>query len=129
MIEKFELLLDLLYIENKDSYIDIAKKIESNKYEKFQISHKHWFLFDAFNKFLKHEISLEEFVQIGDIESKSEYRNQKFDYQDLLSDDLEKLGKTLFILSEIDILWKLSRNDLLNLNNKLNSIGSEIVLL
>jgi hypothetical protein len=41
MIDKFELLLDLLNIEDKDSYIQVAKKIESRKYKNIKTTHKH----------------------------------------------------------------------------------------
>jgi hypothetical protein len=46
MIKYFELLLDLLEIENKDSYIEIAKIIESNRNKKVKAYHQYFFIFE-----------------------------------------------------------------------------------
>jgi|GEM_PF-7058556 len=64
MIDKFELLLDLLDIEDKNNYIEIAKLIETKKYKNIKTLHKHGFIFELFNDFLDNKISLEEFVKI-----------------------------------------------------------------
>lgn len=129
MIDKFELLLELLDVDKKDLYVDIAKKIDSGKYKNIKTLHKHWFLFDAFNKFLNHEISLEDFVRVWDIDSNIKNTNSEADYELLLSENIDDLSNTLFVLSEIDFFWKFSKADMISLKNKFENIGSEIVLL
>jgi hypothetical protein len=64
MIDKFELLLDLLSIEDKDPYIEIAKQIEKKEHKKIKTLHKYGFIFELFDDFLDGKISLEEFVKI-----------------------------------------------------------------
>jgi hypothetical protein len=64
MIEQFELLLDLLNIEDKQYYIDAAKQIEKKQHKKIKTRHKHGFVFEVFDDFLDHKISLEDFVKI-----------------------------------------------------------------
>ena len=77
MIKYFELLLDLLEIEEsiRVEYIDIANKIEfiwetSNSYLSLICYHRHSFIFEWYQKLLNKEITTEEFTQIWDIRSK-----------------------------------------------------------
>jgi hypothetical protein len=46
MTKYFELLLDLLEIQDKDSYIEIAKVIEKNTDKKLQVHHQYFFVFE-----------------------------------------------------------------------------------
>ncbi|MEI8252680.1 MAG: hypothetical protein WCG25_02840 [bacterium] len=41
MIDQFELLLDLLNIEDKQHYLDTAREIEKKQHKKIKTSHKH----------------------------------------------------------------------------------------
>jgi len=75
MIKYFELLLDLLEIENKDSYVDIAKVIESNKDKKLKAYHQYFFIFEWYKKLLEWNMELEEFLQLWDM-----WSSLRFDY-------------------------------------------------
>ncbi|MBO4516933.1 hypothetical protein J5751_05950 [bacterium] len=46
MTKYFELLLDLLEIQDKDPYIKIAKIIEENPDKKLKVHHQYFFIFE-----------------------------------------------------------------------------------
>lgn len=75
MTKYFELLLDLLEIENKDSYIEIAKVIESNKDKKIKAYHQYFFIFEWYKRLLDWNMEPEEFLQLWDV-----WSSLRFDY-------------------------------------------------
>ena len=75
MTKYFELLLDLLEIENKDSYVEIAKVIESNKDKRLKAYHQYFFIFEWYKKLLEWNMELEEFLQLWDM-----WSSLRFDY-------------------------------------------------
>lgn len=86
MIKYFELLLDLLDIEeySRAEYIAVANKIEllwesSSSSSSLQCHHRHAFVFEGYLKLLDKEITTEEFTQIWDIHSKIFFDTKKQD--------------------------------------------------
>ncbi len=68
-LKYFEVVLDLLNIEPKESYLAVAQLcIEKDQYT-LKCFHKHSFLFDAFGELVKWEISLDVFMSVGDVDS------------------------------------------------------------
>lgn len=128
MIDQFELLLDLLYIEDKHYYLEAAKQIEKKQHKKIKTLHKHGFLFELFDDFLDHKISLEEFVKIWDIEWGIDIIQVGFDL-DLLSVDNQDYSDTLFIVSLVDIWWKFSDKEIQEIKKKLTSVNSQLCII
>jgi len=68
MVEYFGVLMELLGLDEEvDAYLEIAKAMKKNKDKTFEIYHRQSFLFEGFVKLLREEISLENFMQIGDV--------------------------------------------------------------
>ena len=128
MIEKFELLLDLLNIEDKIYYIQAAKQIEKKNHKRLKTLHKHGFIFELFDDFLDHKISLEEFVKIWDIEWWIDIIQVGFDLE-LLSVENQNIADTLFIASLIDIWRKFSNKEIDEIKKKLTSVNSQLCII
>lgn len=128
MIDKFELLLDLLDIEDKNNYIEIAKLIETKKYKNIKTLHKHGFIFELFNDFLDNKISLEEFVKIWDIEWWVDIIQLGFDLNSLYTDNVD-LADTLFIVSLVNLSRKFSKKEIDKIKEKLASVNSQLCII
>ena len=76
MIKYFELLLDLLEIEDKENYIKIANIIESNPWKKLEIYHQHAPIFLWYKSLISGNQSIEDFLKIWDINSDILYNSQ-----------------------------------------------------
>lgn len=103
MIKYFELLLDLLDIEQsiRAKYIDIANKIESQKYSDIKYYHRHAFVFQWYQKLLNKEITAEEFTQIWDIRSKIFFDTKKHDSISFLKSNPVLDDNILYIFDKI----------------------------
>jgi len=86
MEKYFNLLLDLLDIKQDQSYVKILKIIDDNKDKKIFFYHQYSFIFEGYQKLLTKELSLEDFLQIGEI--------------DFLKIDLNKLDSISFLHSK-----------------------------
>jgi len=128
MIDQFELLLDLLNIEDKKLYLETAKQIEKKEHKKLKTLHKHGFVFELFDDFLDHKISLEEFVKIWDIEWKLDIIQIGFDLNSL-SIDNQDVADTLFIVSLVDIWRKFSDKEINEIKKKLTTINSQLCII
>ena len=71
MEKYFDLVLELLEIEEKEKLKDTALQIKNHqeKWESISFFHQYDFLFNAWLALCAQEISEEEFVQIGDVDS------------------------------------------------------------
>lgn len=101
MTKYFELLLDLLEIENKDSYIEISKIIESNKYKKLKAYHQYFFIFEWYRDLLDWKLSPEEFLQLWDIGSKLRFDLNKLDSISYLQSNPDLEDDTIYIFDSI----------------------------
>lgn len=128
MIDQFELLLDLLNIEDKQYYMDTAKQIEKKQHKRIKTRHKHGFVFEVYNDFLDHKISLEDFVKIWDIEWWLDISQVGFDL-DSLSVDGQDIADTLFIVSLVDIWRKFSNKEIDEIKKKLTMINSQLCII
>jgi hypothetical protein len=128
MIDKFELLLDLLDIEDKQSYLDVAMQIQEGKYKKIKTLHKYGFVFGAFNDFLNNKITLQDFIKIWDIEWEISIKQQNFDVS-IFSGDCKKYVDTLFVISSINLWWKFSNSEIQLISKKLEDLGSQLCVI
>ncbi|MDO4714230.1 MAG: hypothetical protein Q4B28_06400 [bacterium] len=69
MRKYFDLVLDLLELEDTLGYQEIAGYLEKYATEEILIAHRAAFLLDAYLKLLRGKIEPEEFVLVGDVES------------------------------------------------------------
>ena len=77
MDKYFDLLLDLLEIEDKVAYQELAHQISHAPAEKtFLFAHRGAFILQGYLNLLKGEIMPEEFVLLGDVESSRPLWNQ-----------------------------------------------------
>jgi len=128
MIDEFELLLDLLNIEDKQYYIQAAKQIKKKEHKKLKTLHKYGFVFELFDDFLDHKISLEEFVKIWDIEWWLDIIQVGFDLESL-SVENHDISDTLFIASLVDIWRKFSNKEIDEIKKKLTSVNSRLCII
>lgn len=101
MTKYFELLLDLLEIENKDSYIEIAKIIESNRNKKVKAYHQYFFIFEWYKKLLEWDMEPEEFLQLGDMWSSLRFDNDKPDSITFLQSNPKLDKDTIYIFDSL----------------------------
>ncbi|HKL43725.1 MAG TPA: SufD family Fe-S cluster assembly protein [Candidatus Absconditabacterales bacterium] len=94
MEKYFDLLLELLDIQKKENYKKIAKLIAKNSKAKFNIYHKHGFIFEGYQKLLNGEMSPEDFAQLGDFQSKIKFDQNKIDSISFLKSN-PKLDKNI----------------------------------
>lgn len=128
MIDQFDLLLDLLNIEDKQYYMDAAKQIEKKQHKTIKTIHKHGFIFEVYDDFLDHKISLEDFVKIWDIEWWLDISQVGFDL-DSLSVDNQDLADTLFIVSLVDIWRKFSNKEIDEIKKRLTMVNSQLCII
>mgnify|MGYP000848604623 FL=1 len=71
MKKYFDLVLDLLELEEKAELLELAERLSeaSERGEKVVIAHRYAFLLNAWLKLCSGEIEPEEFVLIGDVDS------------------------------------------------------------
>lgn len=110
MKKYFDLVLDLLELEEKAELSELAERLSeaSERGEKVVIAHRYAFLLNAWLKLCSGEIEPEEFVLIGDVDSAFPLLQEG---QETSKDLIEKL-KTWFIPDEELIIideraWKL----------------------
>ncbi len=113
MLKYFSLVLDLLEITSKAEYLLVAEEIEKNVNVNLNCYHRYWFLFMAFKDFLQKEISLEDFIQIWDVDSsKKIYSLKKMnskEFLDWIINKTELIDKnSLYVIDELS--WKLSES-------------------
>ena len=108
MIKYFELLLDLLDIEEskRADYIAVANKIEtmsesSKEFSSLQCYHRHTFIFEWYQKLLNKEITVEEFTYIWDINSKISLDDKKQDSISFLKSNPVLGNDALYIFDKI----------------------------
>lgn len=110
MKKYFDLVLDLLELEEKAELLELAERLSevSERGEKVVIAHRYAFLLNAWLKLCSGEIEPEEFVLIGDVDSAFPLLQEG---QETSKEFIEKL-KTWFIPDEELIIideraWKL----------------------
>lgn len=101
MTKYFELLLDLLEIENKDYYVEISKVIESNKDKKLKVYHQYFFIFEWYKDLLNWKITPEEFLQLGDMGSKLRFDFNKPDSITFLQSNPKLDDDTTYIFDSL----------------------------
>jgi len=101
MIKYFELLLDLLNIEDNWSYVEIAKLIEKNKDKDLKVYHQYFFIFEWYRDLLDWKIDTEEFLKIWDIWSRVRFPDDKPDSISLLSSDFTPDKNTMYIFDSL----------------------------
>lgn len=121
MQKYFDLLLELLRPDGDDSLIEekkklsaTAKKIEERWDKNLSISHKVWFIFEAYDDLLNERISLDEFLATWDITSTRKLETNKESSIDVVNSiinwNIKDKDNTLFILDSISF-WILSKDD------------------
>ncbi|HRX64192.1 MAG TPA: hypothetical protein P5060_03760 [Candidatus Absconditabacterales bacterium] len=101
MDKYFQLLLDLLEIENIQDYKKIAELIQQNPKSKFEFYHKHAFVFEGYKKLLEDKITIEDFTQLGDVNSKIFFDTKKEDSISFLKSNPNLDGDTLYIFDSL----------------------------
>lgn len=101
MTKYFELLLDLLEIENKNSYIEIAKVIELNKDKKIKAYHQYFFIFEWYKKLLDWAMEPEEFLQLWDMWSILRFDHEKPDSITFLQSNPKLDKETIYIFDSL----------------------------
>lgn len=112
MQKYFDLLLELLWPEDDELILDekkkfsaTAKKIEERWDKNLKISHKVWFIFQAYEELLNDGISLDEFLATWDITSEDKLNMNGESSIDVLnwiiSWNLDIQDNTLFILDSV----------------------------
>jgi len=78
MEKYFDLVLELLELEDKENLKKTALQIKDHqeKWDNISFFHQYDFLFKAWLAFCNQEMSEEEFVQIGDVESQFKLYNE-----------------------------------------------------
>jgi len=70
MKKEFNMLLELLNLDvDKEQYLHVFLMMEKNLNKDFYCVHKHSFLWNACWKFLRGEIELADWLQLGDVDS------------------------------------------------------------
>lgn len=101
MIKYFELLLDLLDINQKQNFIQIASIIESNKDKNIKIYHQYAFIFEWYQKLVNWVLSPEEFIQLWDIDSSIRFDINKPDSISYLKSNPEIEKDSIYIFDSI----------------------------
>lgn len=112
MQKYFDLLLELLWPEDDELILDekkkfsaTAKKIEERWDKNLKISHKVWFIFEAYEELLNDGISLDEFLATWDITSEDKLNMNGESSIDVLnwmiSWNLDIQDNILFVLDSV----------------------------
>ncbi len=101
MIKYFELLLELLDIQNKETYKEIEKIIEKNPKVKFEFYHQHAFVFEWYHQLINWEISEDEFTQLWDFQSKIKLNPNKLDSISFLKSNPKLDSESVYIFDSL----------------------------
>ena len=137
MQKYFDLLLELLWPEDDELILDekkkfsaTAKKIEERWDKNLKISHKVWFIFEAYEELLNDRILLDEFLATWDITSENKLNMNDESSIDVLKWiikwDINIQDNTLFILDSISF-WVLSENDKKIIQNWVKNHNCELI--
>lgn len=132
MRKYFDLLLDLLEIEDKASYEKLAQHIEEATAEaKILFAHRARFILSWYLDLLKWELAPEEFVLLGDVESSTplwqegQLSSEKL-VQSLLNGEIPV--EDVIILDQITWQVMLGQEQRDQLHNKLQESGKTLIL-
>ena len=132
MRKYFDLLLDLLEIEDKASYEKLAQHIEEATAEaKILFAHRARFILSWYLDLLKWELAPEEFVLLGDVESsiplwqEGQLSSEKL-VQSLLNGEIPV--EDVIILDQITWQVMLGQEQRDQLHNKLQESGKTLIL-
>lgn len=132
MRKYFDLLLDLLEIEDKASYEKLAQHIEEATAEaKILFAHRARFILSWYLDLLKWELAPEEFVLLGDVESsiplwqEGQLSSEKL-VQSLLNGEIPV--EDIIILDQITWQVMLGQEQRDQLHNKLQESGKTLIL-
>ena len=132
MRKYFDLLLDLLEIEDKASYETLAQQIEEAPAEaKILFAHRARFILSWYLDLLKWELAPEEFVLLGDVESsiplwqEGQLSSEKL-IQSLLKGEMPE--EDIIILDQIAWQVILGQEQRDQLHKKLKQAGKTLIL-
>ena len=132
MRKYFDLLLDLLEIEDKASYETLAQQIEDAPAEaKILFAHRARFILSWYLDLLKWELAPEEFVLLGDVESsiplwqEGQLSSEKL-IQSLLKGEMPE--EDIIILDQIAWQVILGQEQRDQLHKKLKQAGKTLIL-
>ena len=132
MRKYFDLLLDLLEIEDKASYEKLAQQIEDAPADaKILFAHTARFILSWYLDLLKWELAPEEFVLLGDVESsiplwqEGQLSSEKL-VQSLLNGEIPV--EDVIILDQITWQVMLGQEQRDQLHNKLQESGKTLIL-
>lgn len=101
MEKYFNLLLDLLEIPQNDNYQKILGVIEENKEKNIHFYHQYSFIFQWYQDLLNNKISIEEFLQLWDINSKLKFDIKKQDFISYLKSNSVLDKNTLYVFDNL----------------------------
>lgn len=101
MEKYFDLLLELLDIQNKKNYKKIAVLIEKDPKSNFELYHQYAFVFEWYQKLLNWEITEEEFTQLWDFQSKIKFNPNKLDSISFLQQSKKLDSDTIYIFDSL----------------------------
>jgi len=101
MTKYFELLLDLLEISPKEDFLKAAKLIEDNRWKNIMVYHQYSPIFYWYMDLLDGKISIEDYLQVWDINSNILYDHNKKDSISFIKENNEFLDDTIYILDSI----------------------------
>ena len=136
MQKYFDLLLELLRPDDDDFVVQEKKKLSAaaQKLEKrwdknLKITHRVWFIFEAYEDLLNEKISLDGFLATWDITSKKKLQNNGSSIDvlnSIINWDIKGNDNTLFILDSISF-WSLANNDKETIQNWTKNHNCELV--
>ena len=101
MTKYFELLLDLLEISPKEDFLKVAKVIEDNRWREIVIYHQYSPVFYGYMDLLDWKISIEDYLQIWDINSNILYDSTKKDSISFIKGNPKLQNDTIYIFDSI----------------------------
>ena len=136
MQKYFDLLLELLRLEDDDFVIEekkklsvTAKKLEEKWNRKLKIAHKVWFIFEAYEDLLNEKITLDEFLATWDVTSKrniSENNKSSTQVLEWIIQWKNNDENTLFILDSISFV-SLAKKDKETVQNRAKNHDCELI--
>ena len=136
MQKYFDLLLELLRPEDDDFVMEekkklsaTAKKLEERWDKNLKISHKAWFIFEAYEDLLNEKITLDEFLATWDITSERNISNPAEFSIEVINWIIEWKNhdeNTLFILDSISFAF-LAKKDKEAIQNRAKHHNCELV--
>ena len=136
MQKYFDLLLELLrpdddhfVVQEKKKLSAAAQKLEKRWDKNLKITHRVWFIFEAYEDLLNEKISLDGFLATWDITSKKKLQNNGSSIDvlnSIINWDIKDNDNTLFILDSISF-WGLANNDKETIQNRTKNHNCELV--